>query len=284
MKILGLDTEKEIWKDIKGYEGLYQISNKGNIKTFNYANLKKEKLLEIKREKGKISKVKLSKKNKIKFYRVDLLVAEHFIPNPNNKRNVFHISQLENDNVENLIWANNEDFLSENEKWICGYEDMYSIDKNGNVRSYKNNKIKVLNKSLSRGYVLVHLRNKGKIKTTSVHRLVAQAFIPNTSNKPEINHKNGIKTDNRVENLEWCTRSENELHAYRIGLASTKSIIEKRGKKVVQLDKKTNKILQKYNSISEAERKTNIHFQSISKNCQGKLKSAGGYIWKYLEV
>ena len=66
-----------------------------------------------------------------------------------------------------------------------------------------------------KGYMSVCLCKDNEKKNMSVHRIVAKAFIPNLDRKPEVNHKNGIRSDNRVENLEWATRSENEMHAYR---------------------------------------------------------------------
>lgn len=72
------------------------------------------------------------------------------------------------------------------------------------------------------GYMYVDLCKDGKVKKFTVHRLVALNLIPNPENKPQVNHINGNKTDNRVENLEWCTRSENQKHSIQIGLRTTK--------------------------------------------------------------
>lgn len=100
--------------------------------------------------------------------------------------------------------------------------DGYLVSTLGNVDSVKRKKRRRLSPTVGkRGYLKVTLCINEKQKTFNVHRLVALAFIPNTDNKPEINHINGIKTDNRVENLEWTTRLENQQHACAIGLQKT---------------------------------------------------------------
>ncbi len=124
------------------------------------------------------------------------------------------------------------------------------------------------------GYFCLHLAKNKKQSIKKVHRLVAQTFIGNPENKPQVNHKNGIKTDNRVENLEWVTGSENMRHAYVTGLMTSE-------KPVLQIDRKSKKIINKFKSMNEAERETGILETHISQCCNGKVKTTKGYIWRY---
>lgn len=98
---------------------------------------------------------------------------------------------------------------------IKGYEN-YQISDNGIVINKKGKKRKTY--ITSYGYEHIQLHKNGKRKTFRIHRLVAEHFIPNYDNKTEVNHIDGNKLNNNVKNLEWCTRSENQLHAYKIGL------------------------------------------------------------------
>lgn len=181
----------EVWKDIKGYEGLYQVSNKGRIKGMD-------------RTVSCHSKFKKSWKGKIK------------VP-------------------------------------------------------YKN----------KNGYLLVRLHKKGGARAYSVHRLVAMAFIPNPKNYPQTNHISGVKTDNCVKNLEWCTMSYNHKHAYSIGLKKIteehKRINrEKNGKTILCVE--TGII---YPSIKYAASKIGVNASGISRALAGINKTSGGFRWKY---
>lgn len=170
-------------------------------------------------------------------------------------------------------------------KDICGFEGIYQISSNGNLRSLtrvvgrRQLKGKILKSKNDGKYVVDILCNKGKRETVRRHRLVAQAFILNPDNKPEINHVNGIKDDNRVENLEWVTHRENTDHAWKTGL--TKSPPPSPEKRIEQIFGERQVAV--YCSIKVASVINHISSEDICKCCKGLRESAGGYEWAYWE-
>lgn len=175
-------------------------------------------------------------------------------------------------------------------KRIDLYPD-YLISPKGDIYSLKKRRL-LKQKIQSNGYYAVCVFDKyGKEKTVLVHRLVAMAYIPNPENKPQINHIDGNKQNNHVSNLEWVTGSENQKHAYRNGLnkfdevdwENLKKLHEKRKKPVVKIDRFTNKILAKYESIKEAGEKNSIDYKQIHATCKGKQPTAHGFKWAYEE-
>ena len=167
-----------------------------------------------------------------------------------------------------------------NEEWrdIEGYEGLYQISNLGRVRSLncRGHKgcIGILTPRLDgKGYEMVALYKEGKARNTKVHRLVAQAFIPNPNNYPQVNHKDENKTNNDVKNLEWCTNEYNHNYGTR-----NERVGKSLSKKVICIT--TGEI---FNSMREACRKHNISSGSMTECCQGKRKTAGGYKWEYFK-
>ena len=162
-------------------------------------------------------------------------------------------------------------------KSIPGYEGIYSINEYGEIfTTHNRNGVKHLKQYKKKnGYVQVVLV-KNKVKSyVSIHRLVATVFLENDKHYKQVNHKDGNKENNHVSNLEWCSISQNMIHAYKNGLNS-------RSKPVSQYTK-DNVFIKRYYSTREACRITGIHSQSIG-GCalnNGKNKTAGGYIWRY---
>ncbi len=163
-------------------------------------------------------------------------------------------------------------------KDIEGYEGLYQISNLGNVKSLKNNII--LKPLINKGYSKCHLYKDGKLKLKRIHRLVAETFIPNNNNYPCVNHKDGNKQNNIVDNLEWCTRSYNDKEAYRLGLRKYNKA-DSKPKKVNQYDLNGN-FIKTWKSAKEIKEELNIPTRSISAACIGTQKTCRNFIWKYI--
>ena len=166
-------------------------------------------------------------------------------------------------------------------KDIPGYEGKYQVSNLGRIKSLNYNREKrekVLKlHQCKKGYVETKLSKGSIAKTFHVHVLVAKVFIPNPDHKSEVNHKNGDKTDNRTDNLEWVTHHDNIIHSHETGLAGHYT------RRVLQYDKCGN-LLKEWVSAQEAEKETCVHHTNIAACCKGRRFFAGGYIWRYKEA
>lgn len=163
-------------------------------------------------------------------------------------------------------------------KDVLGFEGLYKASSHGRVWSIRTNK-EMKGVPDSYGYLRLGLYKENKRKYNSIHRIVAESFIPNPENKPQVNHIDENIKNNTLKNLEWVTEKENSNHGTRnIRMAKTKH-------KKIDRYSLDGEYIDSFNSIKEAKDFLGCKDDSnISKCCKGKMKSAGGYRWKYAEI
>lgn len=182
-------------------------------------------------------------------------------------------------------------------EWKCIYdfEKLYKINKNGEIYSIKTNK-KLKPIKQKNGYYHVSLCKNKKIYQKRLHRLVAEAFIPNPENKPDVNHIDMDKSNNKASNLEWVTKKENnqkmfELNPPRTNTKKRKEMQLKNIKKATEKNKikvgqfKNGRLIKIYDSITDAGKELGIDSSHISACCKSKphFKTSHGFEWKYMQ-
>ena len=296
---------EEIWKDIKGFEGRYQVSNLGRVRyldtwiTHPYPNGNN---VRVRTRKGSIKKqilnkygysVKLSNDNSYANLRVCEIVASHFGDGFEDGMIITHIDgDIANNKIDNLSYEWVKDLPGEKWKPIKNFEGLYEVSNMGRFRSlfkYKNTKVRngaaasipvrpkllYLNKT-HQGYYHVILNKESKRYEYSAHRLVALHFCEGYKRGYVVNHKDEDKSNNKADNLEWCT----ELYNRRYGTAIQRAAKSK-WRKVAQYDLDGN-LVATYNSAKEAAKLTGYNYVSLCEWCRGAHLPKNNYRWGYV--
>lgn len=199
--------------------------------------------------------------------------------------------------VNSERWLSLEDLPGEVWKPVVGYENEYRISNYGRLYTNARNGLscgKMVSVSYCGRYGRVGLRKNGKRISYSLHRLVANTFIPNSNNLPQIDHINNNREDNRVCNLRWVTAKENRNNPITVDMhhaAMKKLRINEKCKKIAQKTKE-GVLVKIYNSIRDAQRQTGINKSNIAAAAKGKSRwvtnhwanvhTAGGYLWNFI--
>ena len=301
---------EEIWKDIKGYEGRYQVSNMGQVRytdtwiTRSYSN---GTVAHIRTRKAAIKVLKISKSGQYYYvvllnnnstfkrtFNVDDLVARHFCDGYEYGMTITHIDgNTFNNAADNLSFAWSEDLPGEVWEHIKGYEGLYEVSNMGRVRAldkiskhdYKYSKNvdvpvdrRLLQPNfLKRGYALVTLCKDGVRKQITLHRLVALHFCEGYAEGLVVNHKDENPRNCQASNLEWCTQDYN--YHYGTGIERRAKNQQKR---IAQYTADGN-LIAIYASGKEASEKTGFHRACVSDWCRGTHSCKAGYIWKFID-
>jgi hypothetical protein len=269
-----LDIEDLEWKTLEEFPN-YRISEKGHLVSVvcNTPVL----LSTVKRASG-IQNIAIPDKNQVRRYvRTEWLVAKAFIENPNNYEHIVHLdNDINNNHYKNLVWSITPDLpLNDGIEWrdIPGFPD-YKISSLGTIKSYKSNIPYILKKSISSvGYAVVSLYKGPHGYRFRTHRLVALIFIPNPKNYPIADHIDKNKENNNVANLRWVTYKQNSENIDRNPTSNWKE--------VAKIDMDGN-IIDIYRSGAEAEKQFGIQRGEVGRCARGQIKTAGGFIWQYI--
>lgn len=303
-----MEKEQEIWKDIEGYNGKYQVSNLGNIKSF------------LRAKNGHIMAKVITSRNREmiqlydrKSFFVHRLVAMAFVKGYQDGFEVNHKDENpRNNRWDNLEWVTHDDNIHygtlyervsqslkngrkpvnrypdfkplDGEEWkdIEGFEGLYMVSNFGRIRSLKTKKNKgglkspCLNRKRGNRYYIQLVKDK-KIYHFSVHRLVAMAFVEGYQPGLEVNHKDENPQNNHADNLEWCTSKYNANYGTR-----NDRVTKKNSKPIVQMTIEGVPIAT-YPSVNEAARQTGYNLSALNNCCRGIKETAYGYMWRYME-
>lgn len=296
---------EEIWKPIKGYEGIYEVSSYGRVRSLDRHIVRKNdadyrlkgRVLTPKTYKRHYAKVRLIIANvSDNEYHVHRLVADAFVENPKGFPNVRHINGDIHDNrADNLEWCERGDMseCEQGEEWrpAPGHEGKYEVSNLGRVRSIDHyvsredaNALhhgKMLKQYTDKlGYKHVSMWNEEKMKRVAVHQLVAHAFVDGWFEGAVPNHLDENPSNNRADNLAWVTQRENNNWGTRIERVQQRFIESGHARAIVQYDLKGNFIAE-YPSVQEASRQTRLNRNSINQCLWGNCKRAKQFIFKY---
>lgn len=296
--------EKEIWMPIQGAFG-FEISTQLRFRSWNVGNPKgkfiRDKPTMLKQTLGSNGYFTVGVKMNNSHRSGELvhrLIATHFISNLDNYSSINHLNGIKTDNrIDNLHWCNQSENLNhairtglkkktksnvaeiETKEFIIN-ETTYIVSAAGLVYINGREKTPI---SSSSGYLYYYFDRKNQVQA---QRLIAQLFIPNPENKKYVSHINGVKTDNRVANLKWQTKSEicNTMTDNGWNPASNIAGYSIKPKRVMQIDFYTGKDIKEWDSVKEAANHFGVCPSNIGKALTGKNLSAAGYSWRYLNT
>lgn len=266
-------TKKEFYKNHPEQHPMYRKHHSAKTR-------KKQSNAKLGKKQSAKTKLKISNSNKGKHFCVFTEEHKQKIRESKLGKNNFPITNKKKKLINEFLKNNTSDTW----KYIKNYKGIYKINTKGEIYSFYTQKY-LKSKKHPKGYLYIGLCKKGKRNTFKIHRLVAQTFILNPENKPQINHIDGNKSNNCVKNLEWCTNGENQKHAFLNGL-QTPNFLGKFGKNnpssipIIQLTL-NDVFIKEWENGRQIERELGYKHGYIAGVCTGKYKSAYGFKWKH---